>query len=46
MIQGRSQDIFRGGGKAQTKFPVRSQEFWFEAVTLRKNLLNRDLKQF
>ena len=29
-------------GKHQTKFPVRSQEFRFEAVTFRKNLLNKD----
>ena len=30
------------GGEDQTKFPVRSLEFRFEAVTLCKNLLNED----
>ena len=40
--QGRSQDFGSGGGEDQTKFPVRSLEFRFEAVTLCKNLLNED----
>ena len=29
-------------GEHQTKFPLRSQEFRFEAVTFSKNLLNED----
>ena len=42
MTQGRSQDFGSGGGEGQTKFPVKWQEFRFEAVTLKKNLLNKE----
>ena len=39
--QGPSQK-FGSGGEHKTKFPVRSQEFLFEAVTFSKNLLTEN----
>ena len=42
-MQGHSQHF--GWGEHQTKFPVRSQDFRFEAVTFSKNLLNKDFKK-
>ena len=40
--QGRSQDFGSEWGEGQTKFPVKSQEFRFEAVTFKNNLLNKE----
>ena len=40
--QGRSQDVFRGAGEAQTKFPVRSQKISVRSGDIQKNLLNKD----
>ena len=41
--QGRSKDFGSGGGEDQTKFPVMSQKFRFEAVTFSKNLINKEV---
>ena len=41
-IRGVARILVRGGGEGQTKLPVMSQKFRFEAVTISKNLLNKD----
>ena len=43
--QRRSQDFNSGGGEAETKFPVRSQEFRFEEVTFSK-IFSTNFKNF
>ena len=40
--QGRSQDCFRRGSEAQTKFSVRSQNISVRSGDIQKNLLNKD----
>ena len=40
--RGVARILIRGGGEGQTKFPVKWQEFRFEAVTFKKNLLNKE----
>ena len=44
--QGRSQDFGSGEGEGQTKFPVKSQEFRFEAVTFKNIYLIKIFKFF
>ena len=44
--QGRSQDFGSGGRGAQTKFPLRTQEFRFEAVTFKKIYSAKTFKNF